>query len=524
MTSEESLKNILKDVPSIIVKADEKTKFKSSKQGKDLPKDGGIFIPPSKAIINFASKSGKFKTVKKTFKAGLDQDLPEFWTNYTPPPNKEVNKYRLSTRPQNQQKCGSCFAFACANAISDGFVFGKNLSFNPNISPMSILSCVKDEGNAQCDGGDVLSILNYIAINGVTTDNCLNYNLICNSSPGCYASVKKAFDEINNTQKMIVPDCGCCKSNCESNNEKFSYYITDPYLIAINDSNNYSGIDDGVNVIKYHLLNYGASVTGYVVYGNFIKDKTNGRFEKTNGIYIESENYGEDSEPKKFYGCHAVSIVGWGVEKNPIKLGNMTLTLGQKYTLKNSRGQYIQNEYKGMPYWIVRNSWDTVWGNNGYFKIAMYQKISEYIEINPTTSLERINLVNIKGETYQMGGVLIFKPKFFEKYQKISSNCSSIDPVYCNEKNPNLSYSYQPNNVINNNDSNNSDINNSGSNINNSDSNNSGSNNSDINNSDKSNYIFGFGLILLIYMVYKKYDSKFIYILFLVLVSLKISL
>ena len=77
-----------------------------------------------------------------------------------------------------------------------------------------------------------------------------------------------------------------------------------------------------------------------------------------------------------------------------------------------------QNEYKGMPYWIARNSWDTIWGNNGYFKIAMYQKISEDIEINPTTSFERINLVNIGGETYQMGGVLIFKPKFFEKYQK----------------------------------------------------------------------------------------------------------
>jgi hypothetical protein len=518
MTSE-SLKNILKDVPSIIVKADEKTKFKSSKQGKELQKDGSIFIPPSKAIINFASKSGKFKTVKKTFKAGLDQNLPEFWTNYTPPPNKDITKYRLSTRPQNQQKCGSCFAFACANAISDCFIFGKNLSFNPNISPMSILSCVKDEGNAQCEGGDVLSILNYIVINGVTSDNCLNYNLICNSSPACYTNVKKAFDEINNTQQMIIPGCGCCKANCESNNEKFSYFITDPYLIAINDSNNYSGIDDGINVIKYHLLDVGATVTGYVVYGNFIKDKTNGRFEKTNGIYIESENYGEDNEPKKFYGCHAVSIVGWGIEKNPIKIGNTILTVGQKYTLKDNKGQYIQKEYKGMPYWIARNSWDTIWGNNGYFKIAMYQKISENIEINPTTSFERINLVNMGGQTYQMGGVLIFRPKFFEKYQKTSSNCSSSDPVYCNEKNPNINYSTLDN-------SNNSNSNNNGVSISNTNTNQQDmfNKNSIFNSNINSNYIFGIGLILLIYMFYKKYDAKFIYILFLIIVFVKLSL
>ena len=92
MSNDESLKNILKDVPSIVVKADEKSKFKSSKQGKEL-QDSSIFIPPSKAIINFASKSGKFKTIKKSFKAGPGQDLPEFWTNYTPPPNKDITKF-----------------------------------------------------------------------------------------------------------------------------------------------------------------------------------------------------------------------------------------------------------------------------------------------------------------------------------------------------------------------------------------------------------------------------------------------
>ena len=37
-------------------------------------------------------------------------------------------------------------------------------------------------------------------------------------------------------------------------------------------------------------------------------------------------------------GRHAVRILGWGVEKN-------------------------------VPYWLVANSWNSDWGDNGFFKI-----------------------------------------------------------------------------------------------------------------------------------------------------------
>jgi hypothetical protein len=50
-------------------------------------------------------------------------------------------------------------------------------------------------------------------------------------------------------------------------------------------------------------------------------------------------------------GNHAVSIMGWGLAKD-IKVSN--------------------EDVADVPYWVCRNTRGTNWGENGYFKIAMY--------------------------------------------------------------------------------------------------------------------------------------------------------
>jgi hypothetical protein len=375
-----------------------------------------LLIPPNRANINFIRNTGKYRTVNpKAFRESKDP-LPEYWANFDP----KTSKYaEYVTKPQNQQKCGSCFAFAAATVINDVFIFGKKLNFNPNISPLSILSCVIDRDcNSQCGGGDTLCVLDHISRQGVTTNYCMNYEKFCDSTPSCYESVKKAFDENTKIFKaesgiISIPQCGCCP-NCKNN---FSYYISKPTL-------NYLDRDhpNAVESVKQQIFENGAAVAGYVVYSNFAKDRSNGKFTKTKGIYIQSENY-EGTDPKNinlFLGCHAVSIVGWGVEKSPITLDDGT----------------VLNK---TPYWIVRNSWSKEWGNGGYFKMAMYQKINGR-EINPTTSFEKINNVFITDpETktttnYQMGGIITISAVAFEKYNNNSSRCSSKDS--CNEPSP----------------------------------------------------------------------------------------
>lgn len=416
--SEMSLINVLKSQKAIQVPVDKKVYNAKKLMFPSEIHSTHIMIPPNRAIITFNRDVKKFKTVEKKYKAP-STPLPEYWANFDP----NSSKYSTYiTKPQNQQKCGSCFAFAAATAISDVFIFGKKLNYNPNISPLSILSCIKDSRyNLQCNGGDTLSVINAISRQGITTNYCMNYDKFCNNSKGCYTAKKKPFDEKLNmvfelsTEDNNIPECGCCPQ-CDNN---YSYYITEPELISKVQARNVPASSDAEERIKDHIFNNGAAVTGYVVYYNFVKDQSNGRFEKTRGIYIETERYSSDNEdPKKFMGCHAVVIVGWGIEKSPITLDDGTV-------LENT------------PYWIVRNSWGTEWGNNGYFKIAM-NRIVKGKSINDTTAFEKINTVTIsvneESNTYQMGGTILFKSLDVRKYDNNNPNCTDKDS--CNETSP----------------------------------------------------------------------------------------
>ncbi|KAJ9601788.1 hypothetical protein L9F63_000080, partial [Diploptera punctata] len=50
-------------------------------------------------------------------------------------------------------------------------------------------------------------------------------------------------------------------------------------------------------------------------------------------------------------GRHAVKIIGWGVEKS-----------------------------SNLPYWIIANSWNYTWGENGFFKIIRGSEVENEFE------------------------------------------------------------------------------------------------------------------------------------------------
>jgi cathepsin B len=82
--------------------------------------------------------------------------------------------------------------------------------------------------------------------------------------------------------------------------------------------------------IQTEIMTNGPVEAAFTVYADFPSYKS--------GVYIKRS----DQE----LGGHAIKIIGWGVE----------------YGVDND-----------VPYWLVANSWNTDWGNQGFFKILRGQ-------------------------------------------------------------------------------------------------------------------------------------------------------
>ena len=356
---------------------------------------GLTIAPPANCDIRF--RVGTFKLVLPKFSMSKEeQALPLLWKNYLSENEKgddKVDQKMLVTKPVNQGHCGSCFAVAIATTISDNFLFGKKIDYNPSLSPMYILSCLSDDTNInnQCNGGNPSGVLDVI-INkgGISTNCCQNYYKICDSNKYCNG---KGEEHMNRNITMedvntMIPKCGRCTNEI-------------PQLYKIKNK----VISFDVPSIKLHIYNYGSAVGGFLIYNNFMKDKSHGKFEKSNGIYIRSVDYAEDGNRQQSpIGGHAISIVGWGTSEN------LKVEIDGK--------EYV---YPKVDYWVCRNSWSDKWGDNGYFKYAMYQEYKDLPPINKNISFETDN--SHYGQ--MLGGILLIEPESI-----VDSN--DLNKVECN--------------------------------------------------------------------------------------------
>jgi len=350
---------------------------------------GTVYAPPSKCDLRF--KVGKFTIVQKKFQMSEEEkQLPKNWNNFTidtSDSNKEKELKKKSIRPVNQGHCGSCFAVSIATTISDNFLFGMNLDENPSISPMYILSCLKDEEvlgqsvptnflkNNACNGGNPSGVIDFIIEKGISTNCCQNYYKICEQNKYCNPKSGNVDQEMQSVNDMI-PKCGCCNTN-------------PPKLYNI--KNKIISYDP--NHIKVHLRKYGAVVGGFIVYPNFMFDNSHGKFELTKGVYIKTANYAKGTQHENDtipLGGHAISIVGWGVEHDiSIEINSTTYT------------------YPTVEYWVCRNSWSEKWGDGGYFKYALSATFKDLPSINEGCAFETDN----SDYGVSLGGILLVEPK-----------------------------------------------------------------------------------------------------------------
>jgi cathepsin B len=158
---------------------------------------------------------------------------------------------------RDQARCGSCWAFAASEVLSDRFcIAGKDVGV---LSPQYMVSC--DFSNYGCQGGYLTNSWAFLVKTGIPTDACYPYT----SGGGVR---------------------GACQTKCHDGSALVLHKASKYYLTG--------SVENTMNDIAAN----GPVEAGFSVYSDFMQYKS--------GVYQHKSG--------SLLGGHAVKIVGWGVE------------------------------------------------------------------------------------------------------------------------------------------------------------------------------------------------------------------
>ncbi|TDG40849.1 hypothetical protein AWZ03_012731 [Drosophila navojoa] len=238
-----------------------------------------------------------------------DDDLPESFDARTAWPNcPTIGEIR------DQGSCGSCWAFGAVEAMSDRVCIHSNGTVNFHFSADDLVSCCHTCGFG-CNGGFPGAAWSYWTHKGIVSGGSYN------SNEGCRPyEIEPCEHHVNGTRApcQSTGRTPRCQHQCES-----SYsvdYTKDKHF----GSKSYS-IRRNPREIQREIMTNGPVEGAFTVYEDLILYKS--------GVYKHVHG--------KELGGHAIRILGWGVWGD-----------------------------SKVPYWLIGNSWNTDWGDNGFFRIV----------------------------------------------------------------------------------------------------------------------------------------------------------
>jgi len=212
---------------------------------------------------------------------------------------------------RDQAACGSCWAFGAVEAMTDRLCIASGGQNTDHLSAEDMLSCC-DSCGFGCDGGFPGAAWNYWVSTGLVTGG--NYGsadgCMPYTIPGCDHHVNGSLPPCGDIQP--TPDCvQQCQNGADWSSDK--HFGKTAYSVG-------STTDE----IQQEIFDNGPVEAAFYVYEDFLTYKT--------GVYSHQSG--------SMLGGHAVKVLGWGHEDST-------------------------------PYWLVANSWNNDWGDNGYFKILL---------------------------------------------------------------------------------------------------------------------------------------------------------
>lgn len=234
----------------------------------------------------------------------------------SPPPQEyrwdDVGGVNYLTGIRNQhipQYCGSCWAQAASSSLSDRIKIARKAAW-PDIviAPQVLISCGPGDG---CHGGEAGAANEWIHKNGITDETC---------------SIYQARGHDNGLPCNQLAVCESCWPGRKQGEEvctsppKYHRYTVEEYGDIEGDTPEEQEKNMMAEIYHRGPISCGIAVTDDL-YLNY-----------TGGVYYDTTNNTEID--------HDISVVGYGVDAAT-----------------------------GWKYWLIRNSWGTYWGENGFFRL-----------------------------------------------------------------------------------------------------------------------------------------------------------
>jgi len=252
-----------------------------------------------------ARRGGELLPLKTAKELG-DEPIPEEFDSRTKWPDCPTIK-----EIRDQSACGSCWAISAAEVASDRLC--AVLGIHKRISTTDILACCSNCGFG-CSGGYPSLAWKWLAKQGAVTGGDYGDYSLCKAYP---------FPMCDHHQPNPKVDCAQfnfrtpkCLSRCDSNSTYVVPYQQERTVFK----NSYSL--RGEEAIQREIMRYGPVEATFEVFSDFEVYKS-GVYQHKTGAHL---------------GSHAVKIIGWGVDN-------------------------------GVKYWTIANSWNTGWGEGGFFRI-----------------------------------------------------------------------------------------------------------------------------------------------------------